>query len=44
MGETGDASLAHELHTHGYTKVRERHPEAAAEQDTKLSPQETATT
>ena len=27
--ETGDASLAHELHANGYASVRERHPEAA---------------
>ena len=30
--ETGDASLAAELHTNGYAKVRERHPEEAAEE------------
>lgn len=30
--ETGDASLAHELHADGYSKIRERHPEAAAEE------------
>lgn len=30
--ETGDAQLAHELHANGYTAVRERHPEAAAEE------------
>ena len=30
--ETGDAELAHELHSKGYAGVRERHPEAAAEQ------------
>ena len=30
--ETGDASLAHELHAHGYTNVRQRHPEAAAQE------------
>ncbi len=30
--ETGDASLAHELHAHGYTAVRERHPDVAAEE------------
>ncbi|QDT41212.1 putative ABC transporter ATP-binding protein [Gimesia alba] len=30
--ETGDASLAAELHEHGYSSVRERHPEAAAEE------------
>lgn len=29
--ETGDASLAHDLHANGYAKVRERHPEAAAD-------------
>ncbi len=29
--ETGDASLAHELHAHGYAEVRQRHPDAAAE-------------
>jgi Fe-S cluster assembly ATP-binding protein len=30
--ETGDAALAHELHANGYATVRERHPEAAAEE------------
>ena len=30
--ETGDATLAHELHANGYASVRERHPEAAAEE------------
>ena len=30
--ETGDASLAHELHANGYATVRERHPDAAAEE------------
>lgn len=30
--ETGGPELAHELHADGYAKVRERHPEAAAEQ------------
>lgn len=30
--ETGDAALAHELHSNGYAGVRERHPEAAAEE------------
>ncbi len=29
--ETGDAALAHELHANGYATVRERHPDAAAE-------------
>ena len=30
--ETGAAALAHELHAEGYSKVRERHPDAAAEE------------
>ncbi len=30
--ETGDAALAHELHANGYASVRERHPQAAQEQ------------
>ncbi|WP_417391429.1 Fe-S cluster assembly ATPase SufC [Gimesia sp.] len=30
--ETGDASLAAELHEHGYSSVRERHPDVAAEE------------
>jgi Fe-S cluster assembly ATP-binding protein len=30
--ENGDASLAHELHDQGYTGVRSRHPEVAAEE------------
>jgi Fe-S cluster assembly ATP-binding protein len=30
--ETGDARLAHELHANGYAGVRERHPDAAAEE------------
>ncbi len=30
--ETGDAALAHELHSQGYSAVRERHPDAAAEE------------
>ena len=30
--ETGDASLAHELHERGYAGVRERHPTVAAEE------------
>ncbi len=30
--ETGNAQLAAELHEHGYSSVRERHPEAAAEE------------
>lgn len=31
--ETGDAALAHELHSSGYAGVRERHPEVAAEEE-----------
>lgn len=30
--ETGDAALAHELHANGYAGIRERHPDAAAEE------------
>ncbi|RLS80345.1 MAG: Fe-S cluster assembly ATPase SufC [Planctomycetota bacterium] len=30
--ETGDASLAHELHNHGYATIRLRHPAEAAEE------------
>ncbi len=30
--ETGDAALAHELHSNGYATVRERHPQEAAEE------------
>ena len=30
--ETGDKSLAADLHENGYAGVRERHPEAAAEE------------
>jgi Fe-S cluster assembly ATP-binding protein len=40
--ETGDASLAHDLHANGYAGVRERHPEAAAEEQA-AKVQETAT-
>ena len=29
--ETGDASLAHDLHANGYANIRARHPDAAAE-------------
>lgn len=32
--ETGDASLAHELHANGYATVRERHPAEAEEEKT----------
>lgn len=31
--ESGDASLAHELHEKGYSGVRERHPQVAAEEN-----------
>ncbi len=31
--ETGDAALAHELHANGYAGIRERHPDAAAEEE-----------
>ena len=31
--ETGDASLAHDLHANGYASVRQRHPEVAAEEE-----------
>ena len=34
--ETGDASLARELHANGYKSIRERHPEAAAEEKEEL--------
>ena len=30
--ETGDGELAHDLHTNGYAAIRERHPDAAAEE------------
>jgi Fe-S cluster assembly ATP-binding protein len=42
--ETGDASLAHELHAHGYAGVRERHPEAAAEERAAQAREEVAAT
>ena len=35
--ETGDAALAHELHSNGYKSVRERHPEAAAEESEEVA-------
>lgn len=37
--ETGDASLAHDLHANGYAGVRERHPEAAAEEQAAKVPE-----
>ncbi len=42
--ETGDASLAHDLHAHGYAGVRERHPEAAAEERAAQAREEVAAT
>jgi len=41
--ETGDASLAHELHESGYAGVRERHPDAAAEEEARKQEEATAT-
>lgn len=41
--ETGNAALAHDLHANGYAGVRERHPEAAAEEQAAQEPQATAT-
>ncbi|MEZ6050748.1 MAG: Fe-S cluster assembly ATPase SufC [Planctomycetaceae bacterium] len=40
--ETGDAALAHELHEQGYAGVRERHPQAAAEEEAVKQQEETA--
>ncbi|MBT5017119.1 MAG: Fe-S cluster assembly ATPase SufC, partial [Planctomicrobium sp.] len=40
--ETGDAALAHELHSSGYAGVRERHPEVAAEEDAEKAEPATA--
>ena len=31
--ETGDASLAHDVHANGYDAIRQRHPDAAAEEE-----------
>lgn len=42
--ESGDAALAHELHAHGYAGVRERHPDAAAEERAANQQEETAAT
>jgi Fe-S cluster assembly ATP-binding protein len=42
--ETGDASLAHDLHANGYAGVRERHPEAAAEERAAQAREEVAAT
>jgi len=41
--ETGDAALAHELHENGYAGVRERHPQAAAEEEARKQEEATAT-
>lgn len=40
--ETGDASLAHELHKAGYTSIRERHPIEAREEQEHLQRQAAA--
>lgn len=42
--ESGDASLAHELHEQGYAGVRQRHPDAAEEEERASRERETATT
>ncbi len=38
--ETGDADLAHELHANGYATIRQRYPEAAAEEQKQEQEQE----
>ncbi|MDA1014049.1 MAG: Fe-S cluster assembly ATPase SufC [Planctomycetota bacterium] len=40
--ETGDAQLAHDLHADGYTVVRERHPDVAAEEEAAKAAKEEA--
>ena len=42
--ETGDADLAHELHANGYATIRQRHPEAAAEEQEQEAQQVASTT
>jgi len=42
--ETGDAALAHDLHANGYAGIRERHPDAAAEEQAANKKDELATT
>jgi Fe-S cluster assembly ATP-binding protein len=42
--ETGDAGLAHELHENGYAGVRQRHPDAAAEEEAAKQEEATAIT
>ncbi len=42
--ETGDADLAHELHANGYATIRQRHPEAAAEEQEQEAQQVAPTT
>ncbi len=42
--ETGDAALAHELHANGYRVIRERHPDAAAEEEANLDRADAAAT
>ncbi len=39
--ETGDAALAHDLHANGYAGIRERHPDAAAEEQAANQQEET---
>jgi Fe-S cluster assembly ATP-binding protein len=36
--ESGDWELAHEVHANGYAKIREKYPEAAAEEDKMTDP------
>jgi Fe-S cluster assembly ATP-binding protein len=40
--ETGDAQLAHDVHAFGYAKIREKYPEAAAEEDKMTEPRKSA--
>lgn len=42
--ETGDAELASEVHANGYDAVRQRHPEAAAEEEAVEKAEKTVTT
>jgi len=42
--ETGDAALAHDLHANGYAGVRERHPDAAAEEQEAKDREDATTT
>jgi Fe-S cluster assembly ATP-binding protein len=36
--ETGGWELAHDVHAHGYARIREKYPEAAAEEDKMSDP------